>query len=154
MSDSDWMAVAVGEAVNAANENEVPVGAVLVDADGRELCRAHNLTEQNGDVTAHAEMLCLRQIAGRKYLNGCTLYVTMEPCPMCAGALIHARLGRVVYGVRDARQGAFGSVVQLNGYPLESKPTVECIKTPEAGALLTSFFKKKRKSEGDEDRHV
>ena len=146
-NDEVWMRLALQEARLAAAEGEIPVGAVLV-RDGQEVCRAHNLRENQHDPTAHAEILCMRRGAeklGTWRLRGCTLYVTLEPCPMCAGAIVAARVGRVVYGAKDPRAGAFGSLLNLTDYPLEATPQIcggvlegECL-TP-----LRAFFAKKR----------
>ncbi len=113
--DEEFMREALKEAWKAAKKGEVPVGAVVVK-DGEIIARGHNLRERLGDPTAHAEILALREAAfrvGGWRLNGCTLYVTMEPCPMCAGAAIQGRLDRVVYGAADPKAGAAGSCVDL-----------------------------------------
>lgn len=107
--DARWMDVALGEAELAAIEGEVPVGCVIVGADGRELARGHNRRENDADPTAHAEMIALRAAAHalRSWrLEGATLYVTLEPCVMCAGALVNARIARVVWGCDDPKAGA------------------------------------------------
>ncbi len=114
-TDEKFMQDALKEAWRAAEKGEVPVGAVIV-REGRIIARGHNLRERLGDPTAHAEMLAMRdaaQVVGGWRLNGCTLYVTMEPCPMCAGAAIQARLDRIVYGAADPKAGAAGSCVDL-----------------------------------------
>ena len=106
-ADERFMRMALAEARQAAEEGEVPVGAVMV-CRGRVVARAHNQTELLHDVTAHAEMLCITAAAnalGGKYLTDCTLYVTVEPCPMCAGALGWAQVQRVVYGTADEKRG-------------------------------------------------
>jgi len=108
-SDEDWMRVALAEADAAAAKGEVPVGCVLVGTGGVELARAHNLRESLADPTAHAEMLAIRRGSEQLRtwrLEGATLYVTLEPCVMCAGALVHARVERLVYGCDDAKGGA------------------------------------------------
>ncbi len=105
--DSVYMKQALQEARLAASQGEIPVGAIVVCHD-RIIARAHNLTETLNDVTAHAEMQAITSAAntlGGKYLNECTLYVTVEPCPMCAGALAWAQLGRLVYGTADEKRG-------------------------------------------------
>jgi tRNA(adenine34) deaminase len=104
-----WMQIALDEADLAASKGEVPVGAVLVDAAGREIARGHNARETLADPTAHAEMVAIREGAARSLgwrLEGVTAYVTLEPCAMCAGALVHARVARVVYGCADPKGGA------------------------------------------------
>lgn len=111
------MKEALKEAYKAAAKGEVPVGAVIV-AGGEVIARGHNLKERLADPTAHAEILALREAAlrlGSWRLNDCTLYVTMEPCPMCAGAAIQGRVQRIVYGAPDPRAGAAGSCVDLLG---------------------------------------
>ncbi len=113
--DVRFMREALKEARRAAAKGEVPVGAVVV-CDGQIIGRGHNLRERLGDPTAHAEMLAIREAACRQggwRLSGCTLYVTMEPCPMCAGAAILARLQRLVYGAPDPKAGAAGSCLDL-----------------------------------------
>lgn len=117
------MREALAEADVAASLGEVPVGCVVVSPDGAELARAHNLRETEEDPTAHAEIVAVREAAkklGTWRLDGCTLYVTLEPCPMCAGALVNARIGRVVWGCDDPKAGActtlysIGSDARLN----------------------------------------
>jgi tRNA(adenine34) deaminase len=113
--DERFMKEAIKEAYKAAAKLEVPVGAVVVAVD-EVIARGHNLRERLGDPTAHAEILALREAALRLEswrLNECTLYVTMEPCPMCAGAAIQGRVGRIVYGAADPKAGAAGSCVDL-----------------------------------------
>lgn len=117
MTDEAFMRLALSEAEQAAREGEIPVGAVLT-RDGREICRAHNEREQACDPTAHAELLCLRrgaEILGDWRLRACTLYVTLEPCPMCAGAMVMSQLGTCVFGAADPRQGCCGSRYDLPG---------------------------------------
>ena len=107
MTDIDYMKQALAEAQKAYEADEVPIGAVIV-CKGRIIARAHNLTEMLNDVTAHAEMQAITAAAtgiGGKYLTDCTLYVTVEPCPMCAGAIGWAQMGRVVYGASDEKRG-------------------------------------------------
>jgi tRNA(adenine34) deaminase len=108
-SDDAWMELALGEADAAASEGEVPVGCVIVNAEGRELGRGRNAREGLADPTAHAEMLAIREAAraiGGWRLEGATAYVTLEPCAMCAGALVLARVARVVFGCLDPKAGA------------------------------------------------
>lgn len=138
---------ALQEAARAAEAGEIPVGAVIV-RDGEILAETHNLCETNKDPTAHAEVLAIREAAqkiGSWRLSECTLYVTLEPCPMCAGAAINARVGRIVYAAKDPRAGACGSLCNLPAYPLECRP--ECVGgvlEAEARALLRAFFEAKR----------
>lgn len=152
MTDADYMRIALSEARLAAAEGEVPVGAVLVRG-GAVIAKAHNRVEQTGDPTAHAEMLCLRSAAaaeGAWRMAGCTLYVTLEPCPMCAGAILNARISTVVFGAYDLRAGSFESVVDLSRFPYESRPEVYggiCEET--CAALLSDFFRTVRSNEQD-----
>lgn len=144
----DPMILALEEARKALDEGEIPVGAVLVRGEDI-LWADHNRREQSGDPTAHAEMLCLRHgagAAGNWRLNDCTLYVTLEPCPMCAGAMVMSRLGKCVYGAADPDRGCCGSV-----YDLPADPAFQSVTQWQAGvmeeecqALLTGFFQKKR----------
>ncbi len=144
----EWMLVAIREAEQARDAGEIPVGAVLVK-DGVVLCAAHNRREALHDPTAHAEILCLREGARllRDWrLRGCTLYVTLEPCPMCAGAMVMSQLSRCVFGAYDARQGCCGSV-----YDLPGDPALHGITQWQGGvmedactALMTAFFQDRR----------
>lgn len=144
MDDSFYMNRALEEARRAAEQGEVPVGAVVVCRD-RIIARAHNLTEMLHDVTAHAEMQAITAAAnalGGKYLDVCTLYVTVEPCPMCAGALAWAQLGRLVYGASDPKRG----YTTLQAPMLHSKTQVTAgVLADECGALMTDFFRQKRR---------
>ncbi|WP_043648882.1 tRNA adenosine(34) deaminase TadA [Chitinilyticum litopenaei] len=148
-ADQAFMAMALAAAAEAAHAGEVPVGAVLVK-DGEVLAVAHNQPIGLHDPSAHAEMLALRAAAaalGNYRLDGCTLYVTLEPCPMCAGAILHSRIGRVVYGARDAKTGAAGSVVNLFANRLLNHHThVEggCCAAA-AAEQLSGFFAGRRK---------
>jgi tRNA(adenine34) deaminase len=143
-SDTYYMQQALAEAKKAFEIGEVPVGAVVV-CDNRIIARAHNQTEQLTDVTAHAEMLALTAAAnhlGSKYLMECALFVTLEPCVMCAGALSWAQFGRVVYGATDDKRG-----FMLHGGKdfLHPKTRLEMgILEEECAALLKEFFKSKR----------
>ena len=142
-SDEYFMRQAILEARKAALADEVPVGAVVV-CQNQIIARAHNQTEMLHDVTAHAEMLALTAAAnhlGAKYLDQCTLYVTLEPCVMCAGALAWAQLQRLVYGAEDEKRGfmRFGKSV------LQPNTTIEAgLLSEECSELLTAFFKAKR----------
>ena len=144
MDDSFYMNRALEEASRAAEQGEVPVGAVVVCRD-RIIARAHNLTEMLHDVTAHAEMQAITAAAnalGGKYLDVCTLYVTVEPCPMCAGALAWAQLGRLVYGASDPKRG----YTTLQAPMLHPKTQVTAgVLADECGALMTDFFRQKRR---------
>lgn len=115
-SDRDWMELALAEAAAAPSHGDVPVGCIVVSAEGQALARAHNRREVDADPTAHAEILALREAArlqGHWRLNGATLYVTLEPCAMCAGALVNARIERVVFAAHDPKAGALQSLFQL-----------------------------------------
>lgn len=137
------MKMALAEAREALDADEVPVGAVIVLND-RIIARGHNLTETLRDVTAHAEMIAITAASsalGAKYLKGCTLYVTLEPCVMCAGAIAHAQLDRLVYGADDPKKG----YTLLRTAVLPSKMNVEKgILQSECAQILIDFFKEKR----------
>ncbi len=143
------MQVALEEALKAREKGEVPVGAVIVH-DGNLIVRAHNMRETLNDPTAHAEMLAIREasrLLGRWRLSNCELFVTKEPCPMCAGAVINARLDRVVFGCTDEKGGAGGSLYNiLSGEGLNHRPVVvQGIMEEEAAGLLRDFFLRKRR---------
>ena len=146
--DEKWMRLCIAEAEKARACGEIPIGALIVK-DGEVIARAHNLCEQSNDATAHAELLSVSEACrkvGSWRLSGCTMYVTLEPCPMCAGAAVNARIGRVVYGARNPRMGACESLIRLSKYPLEV-PT-ECkggVLEEECLALMHGFFSQKRK---------
>ncbi|MEZ7007417.1 tRNA adenosine(34) deaminase TadA [Streptomyces sp. AD55] len=141
------MRLALEEAVLAAGGGDVPVGAVVLAPDGETvLARGHNEREATGDPTAHAEVLALRRAAGvlgRWRLAGCTLVVTLEPCTMCAGALVQSRVDRVVYGARDDKAGAAGSLWDVvRDRRLNHRPEViEGVRAEECARLLTDFFR-------------
>lgn len=145
--DERYMRIALLEAEEAARNDEVPVGAVIVVGD-RIIARTHNLTETLTDVTAHAEMLAITAAAdalGGKYLPQCTLYVTVEPCPMCAGALGWSQIGRIVYGASDPKRG-FSRFCTDSLSPLHPSTIVTTgILAEEAGAIMKEFFKRKRR---------
>ena len=147
MNPDKFMLEAINEAEQASNEGEVPVGAVIVQ-NGEIIARARNNREATADATGHAELLAIREacrVLGGWHLESCELYVTLEPCPMCMGAIINSRLGKVIYGAKDAKAGACGSVIDLRSYPLNHKPQVESgFMKEECAALLTDFFKMKR----------
>ena len=120
MTDEEWMREALRLADRAASEGEVPVGSVLVTSDGRRIGEGYNLREADQDPTAHAEMIAIRAAArtlGTWRLEKTTLYVTLEPCPMCAGALVHARVGRVVWGCDDPKGGACKTLFTIGADP-------------------------------------
>lgn len=145
--DLFFMQKAIELAKEAAESDEVPVGAVVVK-DGEIIGMSPNKRETNGDATAHAETEAIRQACiklGRWRLSDCELYVTLEPCPMCAGAMLNAKIGRVVYGAKDPRGGALGSLIDLRSYPFYHKPeTVSGVCEQECRELLRNFFQKKR----------
>ena len=128
----------------AAGEDEIPIGAVIV-CKGRIIAKGHNMTERLNDPTAHAEMIAITaatEAVGGKYLNDCTLYVTVEPCPMCAGALAWAQIGKVVYGASDPKRGY--SIFS----PSLLHPKTEVVSgvlAGECGNMVTEFFRNKRK---------
>lgn len=143
MDDRYFMTMALREAAKAAEEGEVPVGAVVI-CNGQVIAKAHNQTERLGDVTAHAEMLALTAAAntlGGKYLGDCTLYVTLEPCTMCAGAMRWSQLGRLVYGAEDIKNGYRRFAADV----MHPKTIVEHgIMGEECSLIVTEFFKSKR----------
>ncbi len=143
MTDIDYMKQALVEAKKAFEKDEVPIGAVVV-CKGRIIARAHNLTEMLNDVTAHAEMQAITAAAnniGGKYLNDCTLYVTVEPCPMCAGAIGWSQLGKLVYGAEDEKRGYHRYAPDVLHPKTE---VVSGVCADEATALMKEFFKSKR----------
>lgn len=148
MDDTELMTIALAEAKRAPEHDDVPVGALVV-VDGVVVASAHNERELRGDPTAHAEVLALRAAAeavGSSRLDGATLVSTLEPCPMCAGAALMARVGRVVFGAEDMKTGALGSLYQLGTDPrlpheFEVRPRVLL---DECSALVTDFFAAKR----------
>ena len=143
------MAIALDEARLAMESGEVPVGAVLIDDGGGVVVRTHNLREAKKDATAHAEILAIREACkrlSRWRLAGCTLYVTLEPCPMCAGAIMAARISRLVYGATDARAGAVESIFNIPGHPsLAPSPEITAgVMEDECKMLLQEFFAARR----------
>lgn len=143
--DERYMRMALDEARRAAEEGEVPVGAVVVTPRGVVAGRGHNLTERLGDVTAHAEMLAVTSAAnalGGKYLADCTLYVTVEPCTMCAGAIGWSQMARVVYGASDTKRG-YTTVTSRS--PFHPRATVTSgVLADECAALMKDFFGRRR----------
>jgi tRNA(adenine34) deaminase len=155
-SNERFMRMALREAQRGAREGEVPVGAVVV-RDGRVLARAHNRPIHLHDPSAHAEVLALRR-AARKSLNyrleGCDLYVTIEPCAMCAGAVVHSRLRRLIYGAQDSKAGACGSALRvLNHRKLNHRvETTRGILASECASVIQEFFRNKRSMKESEIR--
>jgi len=147
-SDHYFMGEALRQAARAYEAEETPIGAVVV-REGRIIARAYNQVELLKDATAHAEMLAVTQaenVVGDWRLTDCTLYVTKEPCPMCAGAIVHVRLARVVFGVGDPKGGAAGGIMNLLQWPsLNHKAEItRGVRENECRALLQSFFAEQR----------
>lgn len=152
MEDKNYMKLALKEAEKAAMEDEVPIGCVIVK-DGKVLARAHNRKEKKQDPTCHAEIECIRKAVkklGNWHLDDCELYVTLEPCIMCAGSIVNARIAKVYYGASDPKGGAFGSnmditlVKRLNHYPEYHSAVLE----QECSNILKNFFRNKRVKRG------
>jgi tRNA(adenine34) deaminase len=148
VDDRDWMAIALAEARRGAAEDEVPIGAVVV-LGGRELARAHNQPIGRRDPTAHAEVLALRAAAERAgvyRLPDAVLYATVEPCAMCLGAALHARVARVVYGATDPKGGAAGTVVDLTAVPAinHAVSVTGGVGAEDSARLLREFFAARR----------
>ena len=144
--DEIFMLEALKEAEIAANEDEVPVGAIIV-RNGEILVKAHNTREKDKNALYHAEIKAINEackILGGWRLVGCTLYVTLEPCPMCAGAIVNSRIERVVYGAPDHKAGAFGTMINLTDYPLFKPQITSGILATECSGILSNFFKNKR----------
>ena len=147
--DDFYMREALREAEKAYALAEVPIGAVLVDAAGEIIARGHNLRERDHDATAHAEMIAIRAACaalGRWRLSGLTLYVTIEPCPMCAGAIVMSRVDRVVYGGTDRKAGACESLFNIPGHPaLNHHPEVTAgVLEAECAGIMKRFFRERR----------
>ena len=148
LTDPHWMHLALQQATQAAQAGEVPVGAVVVK-DGQLIATGHNRCIRDHDPSAHAEVVALRaaaQVLGNYRLDGCELFVTLEPCAMCSGALLHARLARVVYGAADSRAGAAGSLLNLFAMPAINHQTAVQggVLARECAAVLQEFFKPRR----------
>ncbi len=142
-NDTKYMQEALKEAILAQKEGEVPIGAIIVGG-GRIVARAHNQTEQLQDPTAHAEMLAITSATnslGAKYLKECTLYVTIEPCPMCASALYLAQVGRVVFGAEDTKRG-YSTISEKLLHPKCS--VTKGVLEEECSQIVTNFFKERR----------
>ncbi len=147
--DAFYMCAALAEAAQAYALGEVPIGAVLVDEAGEIVARGHNLRERDHDATAHAEMIAIRAACerlGRWRLSGLTLYVTIEPCPMCAGAIVMSRVDRVVYGGTDYKAGACESLFNIPGHPaLNHHPEVTAgVLAEECADIMKRFFRERR----------
>jgi tRNA(adenine34) deaminase len=146
--DDKWMEEALGEAATAQDEGEVPVGAVIVQ-NGKIIARGQNRNLRDNDPTAHAEIVALRAAGERlrnHRLEDCELFVTIEPCAMCAGAMIHARLRRLVYGAKDPKAGAVESVIPVMNHPRlnHRMQVMSGVLEDRCSALLRSFFRSKR----------
>jgi len=148
--DEKWMQIAISEANLAKSKNEIPVGAVLIQ-NSELIAQAHNQPISNNDPTAHAEILALR-IAGQKLKNyrltGCTLYATLEPCTMCFGAMIHARINRIVFGAPDSKSGVCGSCTNLTDQKKFNHEisVLGGILEDDCRKILQKFFKERRKN--------
>lgn len=146
---NEYMKLALDEAKKTRISQDVPIGAVIVK-NGEIIAVGHNEREAYGDSTAHAEIQAIRsacQKLGGWHLDSCELYVTLEPCPMCMGAIVNSRIKRVVFGAKDSKAGACGSVFNFNDYPLNHKPEIiGGIMEDEERALLSDFFAEKRKN--------
>lgn len=148
--DEEYMEKALALAKTAAERGEVPVGAIVVNSEGEIIGEGYNRREELGSPTAHAELIAIEQAAkrlGSRRLIGCTLYVTLEPCPMCAGAVMNAQLTRLVYGAFDEKNGACASVVTLFDEKFTHIPRVRSrVLEKRCGEVLTEFFRGKRNS--------
>ena len=148
MEREEYMALALALAKEAADAGEVPVGCVIADGEGRVIGRGRNRREESGDATAHAEVEAIRQACaalGNWRLENCVLYVTLEPCPMCTGAIINSRIPRVVFGAREALSGSCGSVIDLFSENYGHRPAVfGGVLAEDCAALLRDFFRGKR----------
>jgi tRNA(adenine34) deaminase len=147
--DQELMQQAMAEARAAEAAGEVPVGAIIVSSTGETIARGSNRVLRDSDPTAHAEVVALRSAGaalGNYRLSGCTLYCTLEPCSMCAGAILHARIARLVYAAADPKAGACGSVIAVMNHPALNHRVelVEGVLADECGQMLTDFFRAKR----------
>ena len=146
--DEYFMKLALEEAKKALLIGEVPVGAVIVDGEGNIIGRGYNTTERDNSPLRHAEMIAIEEAAlflKNRRLSDCILYVTLEPCPMCAGAIMSARIKRLVYGAFDEKGGACASIFNLYDYPVNHKPMVKSrVLADECGEILSGFFKNLR----------
>ena len=149
----EWMREALQEARKGAAAGEVPVGAIVVSAEGEVLARAHNIPVGTNDPTAHAEILALREAArriGNYRLTGCCLVVTIEPCPMCAGAAVSARVAKIVYGAADPKTGAVTTLYNIASDPRlnHRADVVSGVLADECSRLLSDFFRERRSGSG------
>lgn len=149
MTDAEYMKRALGLASLAARSGDIPVGALVVDnKTGEIIGEGYNTREKGGGACAHAEISAIEEACRKRggwRLSGCTLYVTLEPCTMCAGACVNSRIDRVVFALKDAKSGAFGSVLNLNFFPLNHKvDIVSGVCERESADLLRAFFEARR----------
>ena len=151
MNDYELMGICLQEAILAYEEDEVPVGALIVSSENTILARTHNLTRATNRPTAHAEVLAIEGASmktGNFRLNNCTLFVTKEPCVMCAGAILESRIKRLVFGCFDNKRGAFGSLINVNFLPLNHKVEVlGGVLSEQSKMLLKHFFQQRRGTE-------
>ncbi len=143
------MQLALEEAHAAEAEDEVPIGAIIISPTGEIIGRGHNQVVTTSDPTAHAEIAAMRSAAkalGNYRLTGCTLYSTLEPCAMCAGAILHARIGRLVFSARDPKAGACGSALSVMNHPALNHRVIveEGLLAEVTGPMLTDFFRRRR----------
>lgn len=147
MEHKKFMTLALSEAQKAKEKGEIPVGAVIVK-NGEVIAKAHNLTEEKNSPLAHAELLAITkalQNENVKYLSGCTLYVTLEPCPMCMGAILHSRVERIVFGAYDEKTGCSGSKADFSEFSFFRKPQIlGGYMEKECREMLTEFFRELR----------
>ena len=148
MEREEYMSLALALAKEAAQAGEVPVGCVIADGEGRVIGRGRNRREESGDATAHAEVEAIRQACaatGNWRLEKCSIYVTLEPCPMCTGAIINSRIPTVVFGAREALSGSCGSVIDLFSENYGHRPAVfGGVLAEDCASLLRDFFRGKR----------
>ena len=145
--DNRYMDVAYMLAGRAYKKDEVPVGAVIV-RDDKVIAKAYNTRQHSQNALHHAEIIAINKACKKLKsfrLNDCTLYVTLEPCPMCAGAIINARIGRVVYGVGDKKAGCFGTLADFSKMGFNHKPEIVCLEDDRCGKILSDYFLEKRK---------
>ena len=145
--EEKYMRAAIREAKKAEALHEVPIGCVIVYED-KIIGRGYNRRIADKNVLSHAEIIAIRKACrkmGDWRLEECTMYVTLEPCPMCAGAIVNARIPSVIIGAKDSKAGAFGSMIDLNGLPLNHKPAITFgVMESECAAVLTAFFRQRR----------
>ncbi len=156
MEDRDYMRMALGEAEKAAALGEIPVGAVIV-SEGNIIATAHNMRESWQDATAHAEIIAIREACAKLKswrLSDCTLYVTVEPCSMCSGAIVNGRLGRVVYGCPDSKAGGAESIFNIINNPNlnHRSEVVSGVCEEECAAIIKKFFHRRRRENKDDKR--